>query len=302
MAAKKSTNGRTLAFAMLERVAPGIGAKLLDRIWFRLPSVSEKARRLRVELPEPIPFEVPFGEGTLHGKSYGDGPTIYLVHGWGGWGLQLAAYIPPLLADGFRVVAYDGPSHGGSSAGPEGPHRSTMPELADAFEAVVAAQGPAYGVIAHSLGAAAISQALKRGLRATKIVFLATATDFRPTLDLFQAYLGFGPRVRDRFLRRFARKFGPMEDFVVSSVIEKLTGLPELLVIHDRGDRETPYEGSVRLAEVWPGARIELTEGLGHNRVLWDPAVVESARSFFAASEDRAPRDQVGTVQETMQG
>jgi pimeloyl-ACP methyl ester carboxylesterase len=177
-----------------------------------------------------------------------------------------------------------------------------MPELADAFEAVVAAQGPAYGVIAHSLGAAAISQALKRGLRAAKIVFLATATDFRPTLDLFQAYLGFGPRVRDRFLRRFARKFGPMEDFVVSSVIEKLTGLPELLVIHDQGDRETPYEGSVRLAEVWPGARIELTEGLGHNRVLWDPAVVESARSFFAASKDRAPRDQVGTVQETMQG
>jgi pimeloyl-ACP methyl ester carboxylesterase len=305
MAARKSTNGRSLAFAVLERAAPAVGAKLLDRIWFRLPPVSEKARRLRVELPAATRFEVPFATGTLRGRSYGDGPTIYLVHGWGGWGLQLAAYIPPLVASGFRVVAYDGPSHGDSSPGPEGAGRSTLPELADAFQAVVAAQGPAYGVIAHSLGAAAISLALKAGVTATKVVFLATATDFRPTLDLFQAYLAFGPRTRERFLRHFARKFGPMESFVMSSVIEELAGrreLPELLVIHDRGDPETPYEGSLRLAEVWPGGRIELTEGLGHNRVLWDQGVVESARSFLVESEERAPRDEAGTVQETMQG
>jgi pimeloyl-ACP methyl ester carboxylesterase len=311
MAAQKSTNGRTLLFGVLERVSPGLGARLLDRIWFRLPTVSAKARRLRVELPEPIPFDIPFGDGTLRGNSWGDGPTIYLVHGWGGWGLQLAAYIPPLLADGFRVVAYDGPSHGDSSPGPEGAGRSTMPELADAFEAVVAAQGPAYGVIAHSLGAAAFSQALKNGQTATKVVFLATATDFRPTLDQFQAFLGFGPRVRERFLRRFSRRFGPMEDFVADLVIEKLTAereLPELLVIHDRGDRETPYEGSVRLAEVWPGATVELTDGLGHSRVLWDQAVVESARAFLAQpparslgeSEDRAPGSEVMAARERM--
>jgi hypothetical protein len=32
------------------------------------------------------------------------------------------------------------------------------------------------------------------------------------------------------------------------------------------------------------------------------PGVVESARSFLAESEDRAPRDELGTVRETMQG
>lgn len=302
MAAKKSTNGRSLSFLfqLLEKVAPAAGGKLLDRLWFRVPSVSAKAKRLRVELPAGEPFEVPFENGLIRGTAWGDGPTIYLVHGWGGWGLQLAAFVPPLVADGFRVVAYDGPSHGASAPGREGPGRGTMPELADAFSAVVAAQGPAYGVVAHSLGAAAISRVLKEGLSARRMVFLATATDFRQTLDQFQALLGFGPRIRQRFLRRFTRKFGPMEDFEMVPAIGELAEdreLPALLAIHDTADRETAYEGSVRLAAVWPGASVELTEGLGHNRVLWDQGVIESARSFLVGSADRAR-----AVQETMHG
>ena len=304
-AKKKSTTVRPLplVFQALEKVAPAVGGKLLDRIWFRLPPVPEKARRLRVQLPEGTPFEVPFEHGAVRGTAWGEGPTIYLVHGWGGWGLQLAAFIPPLLADGFRVVAYDGPSHGESGPGREGPGRSTMVELADAFQAVVAAQGPAYGVVAHSIGAAAISQALKSGLDPRRLVFVAAATDFQVTMDQYQAFLRFGPRIREQFLRRFTRRFGTMESFEVGAVIERLAKvreLPPLLAIHDRADRETQYQGSERLVSVWPDASLELTDGLGHNRVLWSPEVVESARKFLSA--DRASGDGLRVGQERMQG
>ena len=321
MAAQKSTNGRTMErrvklFRLLERIAPAAGARLLDSIWFHLPQVPEKSRRLRVELPEGTPFELSFEKGTIRGKSWGDGPAVYLLHGWGGWGLQLAAFIPPLLADGFRVITFDAPSHGDSAPGREGAKRSTLPELADAFQAVVAAYGPAYGVIAHSLGAAALAQALKDGFAARRVVFLATATDFREGLAQYEAYLGFGPRIRERFLRRFTRKFGPMERYAVVPVIDELVeerDLPALLVIHDRDDRETSSKGSVEVANVWPGAQIRLTDGLGHNGVLWNPSVVESARSFLAVpassphvtplvSRKRPAADRARAVQETMQG
>jgi pimeloyl-ACP methyl ester carboxylesterase len=298
MAAKKSTNVRflNLAFSLLERIAPAIGTRVLNRLWFRVPVVPEKVRRPRGELPAPTPFEV----GTIRGQSYGDGPTVYLVHGWGGWGLQLAAYIQPLVDEGFRVIAYDAPSHGDSAPGREGKGASTLPELADALNAVVAAQGPAYGVVAHSLGAPATALAIRDGLEPERIVFVATATDFTDTLDQLQALLGFGPRIRAGFLRRFEARFGPMDGFRMESLIAELTdrrGLPPLLLIHDRSDPETSYQGSVEIAERWPGARLETSEGLGHRRVLRDADLAKKAVVFLA---ERAPRSDRGAVQERM--
>jgi pimeloyl-ACP methyl ester carboxylesterase len=322
MSAKKSTNGRTVRgtngrtverqqrlFRVLERVAPAVGGKMLDSIWFRLPQAPEKARRLRVELPEATPLELSFENGTIHGRSWGDGPAVYLVHGWGGWGLQLAAFIPPLVAAGFRVISFDAPSHGESAPGREGAKRSTLPEMADAFQAVVAAYGPAYGVIAHSLGAAGVMVALKNGLDARRLVFLSTATDFRDLLAKYEAHLGFGPRTRKQFLRRFTRRFGPMESFAAAPLVDSLAEeleFPALLVIHDRADRETPAQGSADVVKVWPGARLHLTDGLGHYRILREPAVVTEAIDFLgaeaAASRERAAADRSAAVQETMQG
>ena len=45
-------------------------------------------------------------------------PSVYLVHGWGGRGSQLAAFVEPLVAAGHRVVLFDAPSHGDSDPGP----------------------------------------------------------------------------------------------------------------------------------------------------------------------------------------
>jgi len=313
MPSRKSTIGRSipirlrmvrLAFGLLEPVAPQVGARLLDRIWFKLPVVPERARRLRVELPAGTPFEVGFEGRTVRGTSWGSGPVVYLVHGWGGWGLQLAAYVPPLVEAGFRVAAFDGPSHGESDAGRDGPGRGTLVELADAFLAVVAAQGPAYGVVAHSMGASVVSEALAAGLKARRVVFLAAATDFGHTVRELQAMFGFGPRIREGFLRRFTRRFGrPMEAFDLTVVIEDLLeerDVPPLLAIHDQADRETPYQGSVAIGRVWPGAEVELTEGLGHRQVLWEPAVVASAVAFL--STDQMSGHEVAAGQGTMRG
>lgn len=296
--AKKSTNVRllNLVFGLSERLAPPVGTALLNRLWFRIPAVPEKARRPRGELPTPTPFEV----GTLRGLSYGEGPTVYLVHGWGGWGLQLAAYIQPLVDLGFRVVTYDAPSHGDSAPGPEGSSASTLLEIADALTAVVAAQGPAYGVIAHSAGATATALALRDGLEVERLVFVAAATDFAVTLDQMQAVLGFGPRVRRGFERRFEARFGPMSSFRMGAIVTEIaTGraLPPLLLIHDRSDTETLYEGSADLVGDWPGARLETSEGLGHRRVLRDPDLVKQAVGFLA---ERAPGGGAGDGREMM--
>ncbi|MEV0287776.1 alpha/beta fold hydrolase [Kribbella sp. NPDC050820] len=300
MAAKKSTNVRffRFGFSLLERVAPGVGAGVLNRLWFRVPAVPEKARRPRGELPAATPFDV----DGIRGRSYGAGPTVYLVHGWGGWGLQLGAHIKPLVDAGFRVVTYDAWSHGDSAPGREGKNASTLLELADSLKTVVAAQGPAYGVVAHSLGAPATALAMRDGLDVDRVVFIATATDFTDWLDQLQAALGFGARIRAGFLRRFEARFGPMDSFHLNAVIPAIAerrALPLLLLVHDRSDPETPYQGSVDVTGDWPGARLETSDGLGHRRILRDPDLVKKAVEFLA---ERAPGDRRSGRQERMLG
>jgi hypothetical protein len=81
-AIQKSTIVRS--FALLERVAPALGARWAERLWFRIP-----APRGRHDRPvEPgRPFQVRVDGRMVAGEIWGDpsAEAVYLVHGWGGW-------------------------------------------------------------------------------------------------------------------------------------------------------------------------------------------------------------------------
>ena len=161
---RKSTSVRPLiaTLGVLERTAPGLGARVVERIWFPVP-----ARRPSNGGPPSggNPFEVAVGGRTVRGQRWGDGDEIvYLVHGWGGSSAQLGAFVEPLLEAGFSVVTHDALSHGQSDPGPSGPRRSTALEHLDVLRAVVAAHGPADGVIAHSLGSMVAAIAMRDGI------------------------------------------------------------------------------------------------------------------------------------------
>ncbi len=298
MSSEKSTTVRTsfvtaqqravrTAFGTLERVAPWAGARWAERLWFTLPAVPARARRARVDLPPGESFVVEHFGREVRGTAWGSGPVVYLVHGWGGWGLQLAAYVPPLVAAGFKVIVYDALSHGGSDPGRFGPRSSTLLEIADVLRTVVRRFGPAHAVVAHSIGAAATAHAMRHGLRPGRLVFVAAANSFDHSIDLFASMLGFGPRTRRRLLRRFTRRVGvPIEYFDVSGIGADLLAadgtLPPLLAIHDRDDPETPYSGSVTITEGWPGAVLRGTDGLGHRQVLWHPTLVAEVTAYVA--------------------
>ncbi|MGZ5446135.1 MAG: alpha/beta hydrolase [Thermoanaerobaculia bacterium] len=50
--------------------------------------------------------------------SWGEGPAVLLVHGWGGHAAQFQSFVEPLVRAGFRAIAFDAPSHGSSGAPP----------------------------------------------------------------------------------------------------------------------------------------------------------------------------------------
>src|SRR5258708_21826259 len=92
---------------------------------------------------------------------WGAGPSVLLVHGWGGGGAQLGPLVGPLVARGFSVVTFDAPGHGASDTG-----TVTIPEITSAIRAVAESRGPLAAVVAHSVGGTASVRALWEGLEA----------------------------------------------------------------------------------------------------------------------------------------
>jgi pimeloyl-ACP methyl ester carboxylesterase len=290
-AIKKSTIVRS--FSLLERVAPAAGARWAESLWFTVPG---GRGRLDRQAPPGRLFQVEVHGRTVTGEVWGeplagerpdggapdqaDPPAVYLVHGWGGWRGQLDAFAPPLVEAGFRVVSFDAPSHGDSDPGPEGPGRSTILELADALAAVVAAHGPAHAVVAHSLGATAAAYAVRAGLPAGRLAFVAPMADPLPYTRTFAGRLGFGERVRTRMVARAERRVGTsMSAFDVPAMARQVA-TPPLLCVHDRQDAETGWSDSAAIAQSWPDTRLVTTTGLGHRRILRAPAVVAEVTGF----------------------
>jgi pimeloyl-ACP methyl ester carboxylesterase len=310
-AAKKSTIVRTpfsprqravrAAFGILERRAPRLGSLWAERLWFTIP----RDRRPRPALTEPgaiVTLALREDQGakspTFVAEVWGSsGPVVYLLHGWGGYRGQLGAFVAPLTAAGYRVVALDAPSHGDSGPGSFGAGRSLITEFTAALTAVTRAFGPAHGIVAHSLGAGATALAVLEGLPARRLVLIAPAPDPGAFAVLFAAGLGFGDRIRSGLMRRLERRVGrPMSEFDAvahaRAAAEARSGSgdedavmpPPLLVVHDRRDNVIPYSQGTAIAAAWQGAELLSTAGLGHHRILRDPETVRSAVDFLGSA------------------
>ena len=212
-------------------------------------------------------------------------PAVLLVHGWGGRALQMGGFVAPLLACGFRVVWFDQPGHGESERGPVG-----LPDMVRAVEALATTHGPFAAAIGHSLGAAALGLALRRGFALGRVVFVSPPASMSEHSRNFARLLGITPRVRETMRRRLETRYGVR--FADIDRIEELerVGIPTLFV-HDGGDPEVPFAHTLRLSACMPRARLVKTWGLGHHRILRDRDVIGAAVAFVSGRDDALPAE-----------
>ena len=279
----KSTTVRVLQACApsLSTVAPALAARLFEQLFIlpsRYPAPARELAWVAGASRSTIRFD---RRRTLAVYTWGEGPTVLLVHGWAGRGSQLAVYAQPLVARGFRVVAFDAPAHGRSSG-----RRTALPEFATAVQRVAAEVGPLHGIIGHSIGTAATTVALSRGVEAERLVYLSPPERPGEYLRRAAQWLGFSKRVTDATQRRLERRFDVA--FADADGPRLAAELQQpLLVIHDREDRDVPFHEGEALADAWPNGRLQATDGLGHTRIIRDHAVVRSVVAFMAESSPR---------------
>lgn len=268
---------RILRFTVraIDTASPSLAALLAERLWRHAPRY-RTPRHEAAWLADAKTSTLPFGGHPLALYSWGTGPTVILVHGWSGRGSQLGAFVAPLTAAGYRVVAFDAPAHGRSP----GRYTSAL-EIARALRAVVDARGPAHGVIAHSFGGLATLIALHDGLHVERAVCVSAPASAEALFSRYTRRLGLSPRAIALLRRRTERRFGDeiwtRTDNIRLATHARIPGL----MIHDRDDRDVPWEEGAAIARAWTGADWLLTEGLGHRRILRDPAVIARVVEFI---------------------
>lgn len=256
-----------------------LAAKLAERM-FTTPRRAPRPARELEALARARHFLIPSsaGEGApLAAWEWGEaGPRLLLVHGWEGRGAQLAPIGERLAALGFRAVAFDAPAHGDTPG-----TTCTFFDFARAIEDAGRALGPLHAIVAHSMGGAStVWAARSRGL-AKRYAVVAPPADLRDFSRGFARMMELDDVVRVRMEQRLEERFRVSLDDVVVERSAASQYAP-LLVVHDAGDREIPFDKGRRLAEAWPGATLLRTEGLGHHRVLRDPGVVRAIERFVA--------------------
>jgi pimeloyl-ACP methyl ester carboxylesterase len=278
-------NNLPVAFRLLRRalilsalVSTELAGRWANRLWFRTQRFPEPARE-KEWLASAERLTLSHRDRPLAVYRWGAGPTILLVHGWHGRGTQLGAFVAPLVAAGFHVVAFDAPAHGRT------PGRATnLLEVSEALSQVAAAFPPLHGVIAHSFGAASTLVAISRGLAPRRVVTLSAPASIEFLMDSFAAQLELPGAVMDVHRRLMEQQFGAdvWRRFSPTEIARGLD-IPALLV-HDQEDRDVPWQEGATLARAWPNATSVQTQGLGHRRILRDPDVVARVVAFMAGS------------------
>ncbi len=235
-------------FRALSAVTPDTAARLATQLWFRPPKprihpasakfmkTGDRSTMLVQERPVAV-------------WTWGSGPAVLLVHGWGGYGGQMQYFVEPLVRAGYQAIIFDAPAHGESGPSQLGGRRTTLFDFAYVIDAFGRRHGSLAGIVAHSGGSTAVAWALltadwKVGA-ASFIAPMASPSAYR---TIFHRALGLSEDVERRFTDITSRQFGfRWEDLEVPEMAHRMK-TPPVLVVHDRNDNETSWAEGAAIA------------------------------------------------------
>ena len=281
-----------LRFAVLSRLAPQAAERAAANLFLTPRPVRRKPRS-----PEQAPREiVALNDGVpIAGYSWGDGPTVLLVHGWSGSAMDMVPLAEMLADAGYRAVAFDMPAHGATPG-----DRSSLGEWVDILPRLAEECGELHSIIGHSLGAGAVVLALEAGLQAKGAILFAPPLGPGYFIYRLRQFIGLpeerAPGMEQQLAQTVGREMGYFDSARAVSSLE----MPAI-IFHDPTDREVPWEHAEAINRNWRGSRLIEASGLGHVRILRSPQLLKQAVDFVNQLEPAQEKRRVDGWKEAYQ-
>ena len=270
--------------ALLCRIAPPVAAEIAYRLWWNLgrpAPVHERDRALHAEAT--------VGELEVNGKrvvtySWGRGRrVVLLVHGWRSRASRFSALVKALEAPDRTIIAFDAPGNGASPG-----TRTSVLDYAEAIAQLHDEHGEFEAIVGHSFGVLSTFVAVREGVRARSIVGISGMHDATAILGEFARQAGLTPKVREVLRDKVERRTFTVVDDPWTRFVTRIDDPVPLLLVHDTNDRIVP-PAEADLIELSHTGRVRrlTTTGLGHGRILSDPAVAGAVAAFLTPSGAR---------------
>jgi pimeloyl-ACP methyl ester carboxylesterase len=265
---------------LLSSVAPSVAGRLAARMFTtarrHTPPEHERAAEA---MGERIAIRTARGQLSALRFGRGRGPRVLAMHGWEGRATQWGPLAEWLARAGFELVAVDAPGHGHSPG-----QRAHVAGFAEALLDADEQLGPFVAAVGHSMGAAAVTIALDRGLRARRAVLIAGPARLDVILQRFARQLGLSDRATQAFDARLEMIVG--QPAAELGTAELAAGLRHpALIIHARDDREIPFTDAEAIARAWPHGHLLAVDGVGHRRILRSVPVLDAIQAAITHDE-----------------
>ncbi len=208
--------------------------------------------------------------------------TVLVLHGWRSRTEYMKSLIEAYRDAGFRVMSLDLPGHGGSAG-----RRLNLATAVRAAHVAGEWFGPFAAVVGHSFGGSVAVNAVAGSivgippLAASKLVLISAPSSMPDLFQDFGRYINLGPRTQSAMVDQVRRIAGrPLDEFVGSRQLAE-AAVPTL-VIHAPDDREVAADHAELFAAAGDHVQLRWAPGLGHRRILSDPAIVADALGFVA--------------------
>ena len=269
-------------YPKVEALVPFLAHRYFIRIFFTplRYKVPEKEKALAARATW---FTINAAGRKIQCYAWGSGPVVLLVHGWAGRGTQFRKIIETFSNQGYRVIGFDGPAHGKSEG-----RKTNIVEFGETLTELFRHFGVPEGIIAHSFGGSAVLFAAMQGLKVRRLINIASPTIGDEIINTYLRAVRGSQGTKDFFKSYIRRAYGKsFDEFTSLHFIKNIPKAIDLLLIHDENDEEVILKHARELKRSYPRARMMITRGLGHTRILKDAMVIEACVTFVR--EGRVP-------------
>lgn len=204
--------------------------------------------------------------------------TIMLVHGWDAMALDFYKMIPALVEAGYRVIAIDGPAHGGSEG-----ETSNLLHFKEAMVQLIEKVGVPYGIIGHSMGGGASAYLLmEHEIIVNRLVMLTIPIASKRFFDQVFEMLKVPEKMQKIFFKGMEEEFNmPVERMDLAIRKEKIKA-DKIMLMYDEDDEIVSLKDIKHYLSLHPEIQSYNAKGAGHNNIIRNAKVIEEIKKFLA--------------------
>ena len=204
--------------------------------------------------------------------------TVLLVHGWDAKAFDYYKMIPALVENGYKVIAFDGPGHGGSQG-----ERSNLVDFKEVMLKMIKEKiGVPYAIIGHSMGGGSSAYLLMDyDIKIKRLITITIPIVSRRFFEQIFAAMKVPAKMQKIFFKGMDEEFEePLEKY---NLIERKEPIKadKILMIYDEDDDVVNIKDIREFLSRRKEVKQLNVKGAGHYQILKNKQVIEAVVEFL---------------------